>query len=212
MAKISDEKRAARRAEILDAAWRCFQAKGLHATTMDNIIEASGLSAGAVYSYFTNKDDLIHAALTTSLSGIAERLASVLQAKTPPPPDILLSEILTVVSGFTAREGYDLKRLALLGWSEAQHNERVRATMQPFYLAFRDQLAGVAAAWRRDGIVDAKVNDEAVSRTLLALIMGFVAQAAIIGDVSPETIARGTVALTSSSSERRKHKPVKRRN
>ncbi|MGE3872078.1 MAG: TetR/AcrR family transcriptional regulator [Parvibaculaceae bacterium] len=50
MPKISDEKRLARRMQILEAAWTCFQKQGLHATTMADIINASGLSAGAVYS------------------------------------------------------------------------------------------------------------------------------------------------------------------
>ena len=48
MPKISDERRAARRMQILEAAWTCFQRQGLHATTMDDIIRAAGLSAGAV--------------------------------------------------------------------------------------------------------------------------------------------------------------------
>ena len=46
MPKISDERRAARRKQILEAAWACFQKQGLHATTMDNIIRGAGLSAG----------------------------------------------------------------------------------------------------------------------------------------------------------------------
>ena len=74
MPKISAEKRTERRGQILNAAWRCFQREGLHVTTMNEIIRASGLSAGAVYSYFENKEDLILAALTTSLSELRERL------------------------------------------------------------------------------------------------------------------------------------------
>ena len=74
MPKISDDKRAARRVQILEAAWVCFQREGLHATTMDDIIRASRLSAGAVYSYYPSKEDLILAAVTMSLSGLRARL------------------------------------------------------------------------------------------------------------------------------------------
>ena len=59
MPKISDERRAERRAQILDAARRCFHGQGLHATSMADIIKASGLSAGAVYGYFASKEDLV---------------------------------------------------------------------------------------------------------------------------------------------------------
>ena len=78
MPKISDERRAARHAQILDAAWTCFQRQGLHATTMDDIIRASGLSAGAVYSYFPSKEELIFAAVTTSLAGLRDRVDALL--------------------------------------------------------------------------------------------------------------------------------------
>jgi TetR/AcrR family transcriptional regulator, transcriptional repressor of aconitase len=202
MAKISDEKRAARRAQILDAAWKCFQRKGLHMTTMDNIIEASGLSAGAVYSYFKNKDDLIVSALTTSMTGIAERLRPLLSRNPPPPPDVLLLEITSVIFGFSARDGFDLKRVALLGWSEAQYNERLMAAMRPFYVAFRDQLSATASAWKQAGKIDPAADVEDVAKTVLALAMGFVAQAAIIGEVDPETIGRGVRAMATTTKSR----------
>lgn len=198
MAKISEEKRAARRTQILDAAWKCFERKGLHPTTMDNIIEASGLSAGAVYGYFKSKDDLIISALTTSMSGIAEEVRPLLARTPPPPPDELLRELVSVISGFTARDGFDLKRVALLGWSEAQHNAPLLATMRPFYAAFRGQLRDVAETWRRDGVIDASADPGDVAKTILATTMGFVAQAAIMGDVEPAAIGRGMCALVAA--------------
>ena len=71
-------------------------------TTMNDIIRASGLSAGAVYSYFENKEDLILAALTTSLSDLRERLALVLQGETARPPELVLGEMLDRIVSFSA--------------------------------------------------------------------------------------------------------------
>ncbi|MBR0679781.1 TetR/AcrR family transcriptional regulator [Roseomonas eburnea] len=188
MPKISDERRAARRMQILEAAWRCFQDKGLHAATMDDIIRASGLSAGAVYSYFRSKDALILAAVTTSLSGLRDLVAPILSAEPPLPPTALLGRIAAAIDGFTAREGYDLRRIALLGWSEAQRNPTLRLAMQGFYAAFRDRLA---EALRRPGAGDGR--DAAAA--LLALILGYVVQAAIMGDVDPDAMASGLAGL-----------------
>ncbi|MEO3879988.1 TetR/AcrR family transcriptional regulator [Rheinheimera fenheensis] len=50
-----------RRQEILNAALRCFSMNGFHRTTMRDIFQESGLSAGAVYNYFPNKKALIEA-------------------------------------------------------------------------------------------------------------------------------------------------------
>lgn len=197
MPKISDEKRAARRMQILDAAWMCFQRQGLHATTMDDIIRASGLSAGAVYSYYPSKEELIVAAVTTSLSGLKERLEPILQARPVMPPDRLVNEIGTAIARFTERDGYDLRRIALLGWSEAQRNDRLRETMRGFYLRFRGGLAGVAAAWSAAGMIEPGAAPEAVAKATLSLILGYVVQSAITGDVEPVDLARGLRDLTS---------------
>jgi AcrR family transcriptional regulator len=191
MPKISDERRAARREQILNAAWTCFQREGLQAATMEDIIRASGLSAGAVYGYFASKDDLILAAVTTSLSGIGALLEPILQKRPTPPPDKLVAEITGVIAGFTARDGFDLKRIALLGWSEAQRNERLRDTMRTFYLGFRSQLAKAARDWKRDGLIKRTADPSRVATVLLSLILGFVVQSAIIGDVDPASIGEG---------------------
>ena len=194
MPKISEEKRRERRDQILDAAWRCFQRNGLHATTMNVIIRASGLSAGAVYSYFPSKEDLIVAAITTSLSGVAALVEKVL-GKQPPPQD-LVYEIAAGIAAFTSWDGYDLKRIALLGWSEAQRNERVREAIQVFYLDFRGRVARAAERWREArGIKDAGRSED-VAKVVLALLLGFVAEAAILGDVEPSDIKSGLLSLS----------------
>lgn len=191
MPKISDEKRAARRAQILEAAWLCFQKEGLHATTMDDIIKASGLSAGAVYSYYPSKDDLILAAVATSLSGLAALVEPVLRAEPALAPTELVSRIMETIDRFSTRQGYNLKRIALLGWSEAQRNERLRVTMRGFYLDFRSGLAAAVLRWRGQApdTADRAAND--IAKTLLATILGYVVQSAVVGDVQPAEIVAG---------------------
>ena len=195
MPKISDEERAARRAQILEAAWACFQKEGLHATTMDDIIRASGLSAGAVYSYYPSKDDLILAAVTASLSGLTALFGPVLQATPAPTPAELLQQIAATIDGFTARGGYDLKRVALLGWAEAQRNERLRATMRGYYLAFREQLEQALGRSADAGHLECDASGEEAAKALLALIVGFVVQDALLHDVEPKDLSRGLAAL-----------------
>ncbi len=47
-----------RRQQILEAALDCFADKGYHAARMDDIVRASGLSKGALYWHFKNKDEI----------------------------------------------------------------------------------------------------------------------------------------------------------
>lgn len=191
MPKMTDERRAARRLQILEAAWICFQKQGLHATTMSDIITASGLSAGAVYSYFPSKEALILAAVKTSLGGLRERAEPLLRTLPLPPPERFIEGMAGAIADFTAREGYDLRRIALLGWSEAQRNAHLRETMQGYYLEFRARLADAVTCWKRTGEIGANASEHDVAKAMLALILGFVVESAITGDVSPKDLARG---------------------
>lgn len=195
MPKISEEKKSARRTQILDAAWTCFQRGGIQGTTMDDIIRQSGLSAGAVYSYFKNKDDLIVSAVTTSMSGLAEVLAPLLAAEKLLPPARLLEAITTSISGFTARDGFDLKRIAILGWGEAQRNPQVNTALRNSYAVFREHLTQAARIWKQRGEIDSNADPADVAKTVLAAALGFVAQSAILGEVEPAMLERGLIAF-----------------
>lgn len=195
MPKISDERRAARRTQILEAAWTCFQRRGLHATSMDDIIRAAGLSAGAVYSYFPSKEELILAAVTTSLGNLRALIAPLLAERPLPPPDELVRRIAEVITAYTVHEAYDLRRIALLGWSEAQRNERLRETMRGFYLPFRAVLEEAAAQWRDERVLPEQAATDDVAKLMLSVILGFVVQSAILGDVAPSALADGLRAM-----------------
>jgi len=56
MPRITDERREARREQILEGARACLQEHGLEAVSMEMIISRSGLPTGAVYGYFKGKD------------------------------------------------------------------------------------------------------------------------------------------------------------
>ncbi len=58
MPKISDERKAARREQILEGARRCFAENGYEGATVAKLENAIGLSRGAIFNYFPSKEDL----------------------------------------------------------------------------------------------------------------------------------------------------------
>ncbi len=52
-----------RRRQILDAAEKVFTTRGIDKARMDDIVQESGLSKGALYWYFKSKDAIIRAVL-----------------------------------------------------------------------------------------------------------------------------------------------------
>jgi AcrR family transcriptional regulator len=58
MPKISDERRAERRQQILGGARRAFAEHGYEGATVARLEEATGLSRGAIFNYFPSKEEL----------------------------------------------------------------------------------------------------------------------------------------------------------
>lgn len=70
------EARAERRAQILQAAHRCFLRKGFHAATTAEISAEAEISVAGLYQYFSSKEDLILALIELDL---AENIALIKQ-------------------------------------------------------------------------------------------------------------------------------------
>jgi len=56
--KVSDEHKIMMQEKILGASMTLFSRKGYHETSMDDIVEESGFSKGAIYGYFDSKETL----------------------------------------------------------------------------------------------------------------------------------------------------------
>lgn len=76
MRPASAQLRSDRRAEILDAAQRCFARAGFHQTSMQQICGEAGMSAGNVYRYFPSKEAIIAGITERDRAEVAARLAS----------------------------------------------------------------------------------------------------------------------------------------
>jgi AcrR family transcriptional regulator len=71
-----------RRGAILDAALRCFNRKGVSATTVDDVRQGSGASVGSIYHHFGGKEQLAGALYLEGLRSYQRGLAAVLRRHT----------------------------------------------------------------------------------------------------------------------------------
>lgn len=72
MPRLTDATKAARRTQIIEAAISCFLEKGYTNTSMSDIIKASGLSSGSIYSHFSGKEDILITAINERLNNVKE--------------------------------------------------------------------------------------------------------------------------------------------
>lgn len=57
--KISEDKKQEQRNKIINGAINVFKIKGFEQTTMKDIRESAGVSAGSLYMYFSNKEEIL---------------------------------------------------------------------------------------------------------------------------------------------------------
>mgnify|MGYP003082903675 FL=1 len=83
MPRLTDATKAARRTQIIEAAISCFLEKGYTNTSMSDIIKASGLSSGSIYSHFSGKEDILNTAINERLNNIKEIYETLPQGAGP---------------------------------------------------------------------------------------------------------------------------------
>jgi AcrR family transcriptional regulator len=168
MPKISDAKRDARRRQILDAALACFSEAGFHQTGMADIVRRSGLSHGAVYLYFSSKDDIIEA-----LAVDRHRSEATLNAEAlanADPMDALRSLASSYALSLIDPAGEARRRVGVNGWAEALCNDRVRAAVLEGAEAARSTLGSLIERLSPD------IDSDVVARLLVAMFQGMTLQ------------------------------------
>lgn len=152
MPRITEKRRQAQRARIIAATQACFLRNGIHQTSVQDIIQESGLSAGAVYGYFASKEELILASIATSMDTVIEVMDPIVMA--PPTGGVFGAlKVIWESIGARAREsGVDYGRLALLGLAEAQNDAAVSAHLQERYKVLLARFTDLARQY--DGVAD----------------------------------------------------------
>lgn len=109
MAKVTQEYYEAKRAAIVDAALEVCKRKTVSSVTMQDIINETGFSQGAIYRYYKNIDQILTDLLSrivTEQHGTFERLNSVLSRR--------LEEIRSARSAPLTEESRELRRRVLV--------------------------------------------------------------------------------------------------
>ncbi|CAM4233061.1 TetR/AcrR family transcriptional regulator [Kibdelosporangium persicum] len=200
MPRITDRRRAANRAAIVDAARRCFARDGFHQTSMPDLVAEAGISAGAFYRYFSGKDELIREIARESFDGIGPAVVERMkQLEAPSVADVIAVLTNTFMAGTITVEGRDIDLrehglVAVQAWAEVARNEHMREEAHRGTELIADGCAGALARGQRAGRVPANLDPDDGARLVLALLPGIVLHGAVFGhDVA--VIARAATVL-----------------
>jgi AcrR family transcriptional regulator len=180
--RISEEQRARRREQILDAARMAFADNGFHETSMDDIIDAAGMSAGGVYRYFPSKAAIISAIAEGVVARVTAGLESVLAEEPTPPLAEVLGGMLRVIDGLADGEG----KLALAVWAEAQREPAVAELAAAQVSRIRAAVRDVVRRAADDGQVRLDIDLDALGSLLFSLGPGYLVKRRLLPDVDVE--------------------------
>lgn len=160
----------ARRAQILEAAFRVFAERGYHASRMDDLVRESGLSKGSLYWHFESKED-VFLAVFDALE--AELFAAWDDEETHDHPVMRMLER----EGEIALARLVGEREALGAWMEFLMHPAARDRMQLTYERSRERLAGLVRRGIDAGEIRTDVAVDETAALFTGIVEGLVLQA-----------------------------------
>lgn len=191
MPRISDKQRQATRDRILRAAREVFTRNGFHATSMDDLVAAAGMSAGGVYRYFRGKEAIIAAVAEQVVGGLTDTFRSVLDRDPAPSLAEGLREVLQHVDSIADDEG----RLALVTWGEAQRDPAVARIAAHEGTQVRAAVLELVRRAQAAGELPADADVEPLSQAVFSLVPGYLLQQRVIGGLEPDRYADAVAVL-----------------
>jgi len=169
--KVSEQHKDARRQQILDAAMRCFSERGVQRTTLREICRESGLSRGAVYTYFPSKHAIVQGVLDLFDE---QNQAMMAQARATGDPGATFRALAH--SAFDLFRRDDAEQLLRIDWalkSEALHDEEVRSQALVQMTSSLDMFTDLVRELVAEGLVDPALDPRSVALFFGALHEGF---------------------------------------
>lgn len=193
MPRVTEAHRTARRQQIIDAAYRCFARKGLNQTTMRDIYDAAGLSAGAVYHYFDSKDAIIEASFEFDY----ERSLTLFEAAMlRDDPVKALHDLLDFFfQGLESAAALGASQVNVQSWGEALVKPPLLETIHRVINYYLEALTKIVGKAQAAGDIDPTLDPRAIGHMLLSLYYGLELQKALDNKIEVEPYAQAVKTL-----------------
>jgi AcrR family transcriptional regulator len=160
MPKLKPDTQRARREHILDAAEQCFARSGFHRTTMQDICREAHVSPGALYVYFSSKEDLIAGIVERDRAKFTEQLKELASA-----PD-LMAALEKVAEHYTVEEPHHKRVLNLEMGAESTRNPAVGEIFRSVDSFCLDSIERLFARAREEGKIAPSMDVRTLAQIL----------------------------------------------
>jgi len=174
MPRIGSVRSEARRRQILEAALTCFARRGFHKTTMQDVVEQSGLSAGSIYCHYAGKQDIIIAVVEERHRRERALLQRAFEKQSfADAVDQLAADFIATLR---APEERAWRRLTVQLWAESLHDRRLAVAVRDGVEHPKAILARMVQRAKAQGELPRAIDADAMARLLIAFFQGLVLQ------------------------------------
>jgi AcrR family transcriptional regulator len=153
---------------IVDAARRCYLARGIAATGMQEVADTAGVARSTVYRYFPGRDDLLVATIKGEMEQLNKRLRKRL-AQYPDPADQLVEGMIVAIKEIPRRP-----LLRAVFASEEDSRARHAIWSSDVIVRFGEELmAHVISPARDAGLLQDAVRPEVLVEWVYRLLLSF---------------------------------------
>jgi AcrR family transcriptional regulator len=170
-----------RRRQILDAAKRCFIAKGLDATTMRDVAKEARLSLGGIYFHYASKADIFRAICNETYGTVLRKWEAEPEQRNSAEGVIMG---LARINVEMIETDPDYFRLALVLNGAAVVDTELKNIKRTHHDGFVSFIQSSLEGGVSDGEFEAH-NSRAVAESIVALFDGFYLRCAIDANIQP---------------------------
>jgi TetR/AcrR family acrAB operon transcriptional repressor len=157
------------RRDLMDIAIDCFARYGYQATSIDRIAKAAGLTKGAIYYHFKDKEELLFEAVKNRVSQFERRVISDLGSIKD--AGAALRRVAEVCLEHATKSNH--RRLIVTLMVEAlDTNARLSAQFREMMHRFRAFLRGIIEVGQRQGVFRADISAITAAGVYAGAVMG----------------------------------------
>ncbi|GIH50063.1 TetR/AcrR family transcriptional regulator [Microbispora rosea] len=175
------------RARIVAAATDLMYVKGVGATTLDDVLAASGVSKSQLYHHFDGKDALVRAVIDNVGERVIEREREALGHVSTIRGLRRWRDVL--VQNNALRHGAYGCALGSLASEVSDHDALAREALSRLFAEWQGLLAGVLRRLQDDGVLPPDASVDQLATGLMAALQGGYMLAQTARDVTPMATA-----------------------
>jgi AcrR family transcriptional regulator len=157
------------RRDLMNIAIDCFARYGYRATSIDRIAKAAGLTKGAIYYHFTDKENLLFAAVKNRVGQFERRVAENLLPVRD--PEAALRDVARVCIEHATKSNH--RRFIVTLMIEAlETNARLSAQFREMMRRFRAFLTSIIEVGQERGVFRADVSAVTAAGVYAGAVMG----------------------------------------